>query len=187
MEELLKYINSEPSSYDLHSLEEYLSSGKCANNLDTYLKTKYKEFQEEDIEKILIFIRRLPHLNNSHSWQIAVRSFCESIFESLATILLYITEQDYPFLPISDKVCNVCRAVILLPITTTLSDEERKRLLEIVKRQATYYIMPNELAYPIALTRLNELGITTEELKELEKTKKWQLENEKKYAPKNRT
>lgn len=67
-----------------------------------------------------------------------------------------------------------------------LSENEKLRFKEIIKRQATYFIMSNEPEYLLAITRLKELGITEEEIKKLNTVKQKQLEREKISTPKRR-
>lgn len=184
---LLKYIKmsydelKNLSNEELKEFESYLTTEKCANTFDTYIKRNYENKNELDINLIIEFISNLPKLSNNASWQVAIRIFCAKLHNKLKLIILYIAEKDYSFLEISEKISKLCQKIILSSTPDDLDEVKRKKLIELIKEQAIYFTMIDQLEYQIAKERLKELGMNEKDLQKIDIIKQEQLENEKKY------
>ena len=195
MEELINYIDNPNYIFkeeELQKLEINLKDNNYANSFIQYLKQNYYYFNNNYIDKITTFLKRLTELNESSSWQIAIRIFCNNLYTKLFSALIEITvgivpKKDEPFIQVQEKINNTCQEIILSPINNSLNQEEEKLLLEIIKKHAIFYTLPGDSFYEKAIARLTELKISKNELTKITKIKKEQLENLKPKETKKRT
>lgn len=195
MKKLIYYIDNPNyilKENELKELETNLKNENYANSFIQYLKENYYNFDNNYINKITTFLKRLTLLNESSSWQIAIRIFCNNLYTKLFDTLIEITvgivsRKDEPFIQVQERINNTCQEIILSPINNSLTKEEESLLLEIIKRHAIYYTLPGETSYEKAIARLTELKISKKELTKIFKLKKEQLESFKPKEEKKRT
>lgn len=147
--------------------------------LDTFIGNicnNKEKINELYLKSIIDILEKLPKINKSNIWNIAIRRFCARIYTKICIyirdILLNGANEESIALP--ERILEVCEKIIIDTIPNNLTEEEKKALIEILLSHAGLFCLLNDPQYNTILAMLDSLGVKKNDtrIKDLKRFKK---------------